>query len=142
MRAAQTRQTTAAAAPERLQASGADLKTAKTIYIEQMPENLHRHIAARLTEKGPYKVLLDKEQADLWMMGTAAAAPEREPGKWEAVARILADESEQREVSMTSSVHIVSRGGEEILWGTEATDLCGARYGNPGPQQPIPDWLR
>ena len=141
--AAQTRQTNTAAAPERLQASGADLKTAKTIYVEQMPEDLHRHIAARLTEKGVYKVLLNKEQADLWMMGTAAAVPRRErrePGQWAEAARILAGEpkpKEEREASMTSSVYIVPRGSEEILWATEATDLSGAIYGNPGPRTQI-----
>ena len=117
----------------------ADLETAKTIFVHPMPEQLHVFISGRLAEKGPYRVVLDREMADLWMMGTATGPVEEEPKEpWQEtlieVALILAEEPRSTGVSMTASVYVVARGGEEILWATETTDRSGWVSSNQGPR--------
>ena len=106
-----------------------------------MAEDLHLSIAARLTEKGPYKVLLDKEQADLWMKGSVTVAPPKaDLGKWEGlgeIARIMAKEPEKKEISMEAAVFIVPRGSEEILWATETNDQSGWVSTDRGPREQI-----
>ena len=47
----------ASAVAERLPSPRADLKTAKTIYISQLPQDLHYHIAALLSLEGPLEVV-------------------------------------------------------------------------------------
>lgn len=107
---------------EAVPSSGATLQTAKTIYIEPMPFDLHVYIAAELDKwRGPFQVSFGKSSADLWMDGTA----ERE--KKSTATRVLDILSREKTPDvLTTSVRVMARGGHEVLWTGDALHESGS----------------
>ena len=113
---------------EAVPSSGATLKTAKTMYIEPMPFDLHVYIITELNKcDGPYRVAIERSSADLWMKGTAEQEKKTAGTK---VMEILT-KRETPDV-LTASVRIVARGGEEVLWTGVASDASPSSKGRLG----------
>jgi hypothetical protein len=122
--------------PENIPPSGATLKTAKTIYLERMPHNLHLYITAELNmQRTPYTVVLDRLEADLWMVGVAEIyQKDKTPSKirdvGEAVIDIIGAINRESppvrpDTRTTASVYIVARGGKEVLWASQSGVYSG-----------------
>jgi len=120
-----------AATEETIQPSDATLKTAKTIYIERMPHNLHLYLTAEVNkQKLPYTVVLDKREADLWMVGIAEIyQKDAPPSTVEKVGKVIIDvwtvmNREQpalrADTKTSASVYIVARGGKVVLWASQS----------------------
>lgn len=122
----------ASANEENIPPSSATLKTAKTIYIERMPHNLHLYVTAELNkQRAPYKVVLDKREADLWMVGIAEIYQKDAPSsKIREAGQVITDifsvmnrESPplQPDTKTVAAVYIVARGGKEVLWASQSS---------------------
>lgn len=134
-----------AAPEEAIAPSGANLKTARTIYIERMPHNLHLYLTAELNKQQvPYRVSLDKREADLWMVGTAEVFQKDRPPSMlreagEVLSQVIMVIQRERfpprsepDSKTLASVFIVARGGQEILWAARSESLSnlGANQGS------------
>lgn len=143
--ATQAQEQQPAAPEEAIAPSGANLKTAMTIYIERLPHNLHLYITAELNKQQvPYRILLDKREADLWMVGTAEVfQKDRPPSKLreagETLSRVIMVIQRERfpppsepDAKTLASVFIVPRGGQEVLWAarSEVYSNLGASQGS------------
>ena len=121
---------------ENIPPSGATLKTAKTIYIERMPHNLHLYLTAELNRQGlPYTVVLERREADLWMVGVAEIyQKDKTPSKIREAGEVVIEifdamnrESPQLrlDTKTSASVYVVARGGKEVLWASQSTVYSG-----------------
>ena len=101
--------------------STATLKTAKTIFVEPMEQDLHVALIIELRkQKGLYEVVFDAQQADLWMKG-AVSFDMLEPGG--GLRGAVRQRMAKRDSRMKATVSIVSRGGTNVLWTAEAKDV-------------------
>ena len=97
------------------------LKTAKTIFIEPMEQDLHVALIIELRkQKGLYEVVFDAQQADLWMKGVVGFDV-LEPGG--GLRGAIRQRMVRRDSRMKATVSIVPRGGTAVLWTAEAKDV-------------------